>query len=211
MILIMAGAILARGQGFLNLDFESAYNLPGNPGPNGTLVSVTNALPDWIAYEGDSVLSEVYYGSNTLDYEAGPELEGGSLAFSGNFSVGLYQNSEISQTGLVPAHAESLEFEASGPDDSLLPEATGFSVTLGGQTLSYTEISEGPNYFVYGVNIPTAMDAQMEAWNFSCENPGTGQVLLDNIEFSTMSIPEPSECGLVGIAVIALGVLRRRK
>jgi hypothetical protein len=127
--------ISARGQGFLNLDFESAQNLPGNPGI-GELVSVTDALPDWTAYDGNLALSEIYYVSNSLGHAQNVELEGGSLALSGNnLSVGLYGNSSISQTGLVPDNTESLQFEARGPENDPLPGATGFAVSLGGQSL----------------------------------------------------------------------------
>ena len=55
----------ARGQGFLNLNFESAYNLPGNPG-SGVPVSVTNALPGWTAYDGPNLLANIYYVSNSF-------------------------------------------------------------------------------------------------------------------------------------------------
>src|ERR1700733_11555224 len=89
--------ISACGQGFQNLNFESAQNLPGNPG-NGVLVPETNALPGWTAYDGflpgALALSSLYYVSNTLGNVSGSvELEGGSVALSGNLSVELYLNS----------------------------------------------------------------------------------------------------------------------
>jgi hypothetical protein len=191
--------VSARGQGFLNLDFESAYNLPGNPG-NGELVSVSNALPDWTAYQGDVALSDIYYVSNSLGYAGAVTLEGGSLALSGSFSVGLYVGGSISQTGLVPDNAESLQFEAyiNGPL---------FSVTLDGQKLSYSALSEGPVYTVYGANIPAAMDGQMETLAFSSGE----DIVLDNIEFSSMSVPEPSAGALLGLGAILVGLCRWRK
>ncbi len=91
--------ISARGQDFLNLNFESAFgtgtNFPGNPG-NGVLVSVsatnafTSALPGWTAYDGTLALSDVYYVSNNAgEVSSSVELESGSLALSGNnLSVG---------------------------------------------------------------------------------------------------------------------------
>ena len=194
---------LARGQGFQNLDFESAQNLPGNPGAHGTPVSVTDALPDWMAYDGDLALSSIYYVSNTFPGGASSsvELEGGSLALSGEFSVGLYSGGSISQTGLVPDNAESLEFEAYVPGTSF------FSVYLGGQKLSYSALSGGPDYIVYGANIPAGMDGQMETLAFSS---GVNS-LLDNIEFSSVSVPEPSQFALIGLGAVMLGLGRRRK
>ena len=35
-----------------------------------------------------------------------------------------------------------------------------------------------------------------------------GQSLLDNIEFSPLSVPEPSEWALIGIGTILLGIRR---
>jgi hypothetical protein len=203
MILAMATLFIVsvRGQDFTNLDLESAYNLPGNP-VNGVFVSVTNALPGWTAYDGDAALSDIYYVSNYLGgFASAVELAGGSNALSGNnLSVELSPDGSISQTGLVPDNAESLQFEA-------LIAANGLSVKLGGQSLSYSAISEGPDYNVYGANIPTDMDGEMEALTFSIQ-PGPGDVLLDDIEFSP--IPEPSEYALIGLGAILFGFYRRK-
>ncbi|HXB59685.1 MAG TPA: PEP-CTERM sorting domain-containing protein [Candidatus Acidoferrales bacterium] len=198
----------ARGQGFLNLDFESAQNLPGNPPADGVLVATSNALPGWTAYDGPNALADVYYLSNTLaGTAASVGLDGGSLALSGNFSVELYGGS-ISQTGLVPGNAESLLFEAQGPGAGGSLGASGLEAALGGQSLSFSILSESPNYWVYGANIPADMDGQMETLAFS----SGGDVVLDNIEFSSMSVPEPSTCALIGLGALLLGVrhLRRR-
>src|SRR5580698_8757469 len=85
-------ALSMPGQGFFNLNFEAAYNLPANPPfPSGELVPAANALPDWIAYGGDTVLSSINYASNDISgVRTLVELEGGSLALSGSFSVGLF-------------------------------------------------------------------------------------------------------------------------
>jgi hypothetical protein len=200
-------AFSARGQGFLNLNFESAQNLPGNPPiPDGANVAATNALPGWTAYNGPinsgNILADINYVSNFFGgYATVVELEGGSLALSGDFSIELGPNGLISQTAVVPEDAESLEFEATTPQD-------GLNVTLGGQNLSYSLLSEGADYGVYGANIPTSLDGQIETLIFGVQD---GQTLLDNITFSTMSVPEPSECALMGLgSTIALLVLRRR-
>jgi hypothetical protein len=200
--------ISACGQGFINLNFESAYSLPGNPPrPNGESVSVTNATPGWTAYGAGEPYLDIYYVSNYFSGAATDvELEGGSLALSGEFSVGLYQNGSISQTGSVPAEAASLQFEAEDPESNpgtLVP--SDLNVTLGGQSLIYSLLSEGPDYSIYGANIPSSLDGQTEALAFACEGPGSGNVLLDNIEFSPMSVPEPGPYGLIGVGVVLYG------
>jgi len=203
--------ISARSQGFLNLNFESAYNLPENPPfPNGELVSATNALPGWTAYNGPGALSDVNYVSNEVSgFQTSVELEGGTLALSGDFSVELFLNGSIGQTGLVPADAESLQFEAEGAGANGTLGASGFSVTLGGQTVSYSLLSEGSGYDVYGANIPAGMDGQTEPLAFVCFGIGSGQVVLDNIEFSTSSVPEPAEWSMIGLGAVLFGLWRR--
>jgi hypothetical protein len=192
-------AISVRSQGFLNLDFESAYGLPGDPGFHGTPIPVTNALPGWTAYGGPA-LADIYYVSNSFPgASTAVELESGSLALNGTFSVGLYGGGSITQTGPVPENAESLQFEASS--------ALNLEVTLGGQNLSYSALSKGLGYTVYGANIPGILDGQMEELSFI----GGSDIVLDNIQFSPMSIPEPGELCLIGVGAVLFGVWRKRK
>jgi len=209
--LLFVGSGRCYSQSFLNLNFESAQSLPGNPG-NGALIAVTNALPGWTANDASLALSDVYYVSN---YSGGAsssvELEGGSLALSGNLSVGLYLEGSISQTGLVPNNAASLEFEAQGPGPGYSLGASHLSVALGGQSLPFSALSQGSDYIVYGANIPANLDGQTEALIFSCQGIGSGNVLLDNIEFSTSSVPEPGEFGLIGVGVVLFGLCRRKR
>ena len=205
--------ISARGQGFLNLNFESAQNLPGSLTNNSAYVAVTNALPDWTVYSGPAeegdVLSDIYYVNNYLSGSQSPvELEGGTLALSGNYSVELFGDCAIGQTATVPDDAASLQFEAGGVAAGGTFAASGLSVTLGADTLSCSAISEGPDYYIYGANIPSDLDGLSEALIFSCQGVGSGQVVLDNIEF--LPIPEPSECALMGVGAVALLVRRRR-
>ena len=159
MTVLMSAYVIAsaRGQGFLNLDFSLAHNLPSSPGIEGLSVSVTNALPDWNAYEGEKVLSSIYYVSNNFSsaYTL-VELEGGTLALGGNsFGVGIFSGGSLCQTAQVPGNAESLEFES--------PSGLSLTVDLGGESLSLSEISANTNYNVYGANLPAGMAGQVES------------------------------------------------
>jgi hypothetical protein len=201
--LFLLGGGRCYSQSFLNLNFEAANNLPPNL-EDGELVPTPNALPYWVAFDATTPLLYISYVTNFLNTVSGPvELDGGSLALSGNYSAGLYDGGSISQTGTVPAGTEALEFEASSP--------LSLEVTLGGQALSYSALTASPGYTIYGANIPTDMDGQVEELSFLCQGGGSGQVVLDNIEFSPMSVPEPSESALIGLGTILLRFCRRRK
>lgn len=196
-------SVSVRGQGFLNLDFESAQTGTNNPGLHSVLVSVTNALPSWAAYNGNMALSKIYYATSYLDLLGTVGLVGSNTALSGNFSVWLGDTASISQTGLVPADAESLRFWTDG---SLL--GAGLEVSLGGQSLSYSALSQNANYWVYGANIPSGMAGQMESLTFLTQGAGSGYFRLDNIAFV---VPEPSEPTLLGLAAILFALRRRRQ
>jgi hypothetical protein len=53
------------------------------------------------------------------------------------------------------------------------------------------------------------MEGETEALTFSCQGVGSGDVLLDDIEF--ISVPEPSEYALMGLGAILFGLSLHRK
>jgi len=191
--------ISARGQGFLNLNFESAYNLTNNPANDGVLVSVTNALPSWTAYDGDNALADIYYVTNFLNiFHGSVDLVGGSPALSGNFSVGLSSDSSLSQTAQVPSNAESLEFETIS--------AAGLELYLDGQIISIKEISADNGYNTYGANLPAGTAGQVETLTFFEDG---SQTVLDDIVF--LPTPEPGEGALLGLGTLVWGVYWRTR
>jgi hypothetical protein len=201
MTVLMSACVIAsaRGQGFLNLDFSLAHNLPSSPGIDGLSVSVTNALPDWNAYEGEKVLSSIYYVSNNFSsaYTL-VELEGGTLALGGNsFGVGIFSGGSLSQTAQVPNNAESLEFETIS--------AAGLELYLDGQIISIKEISADNGYNTYGANLPAGTAGQVETLTFFEDG---SQTVLDDIVF--LPTPEPGEGALLGLGALVWGVYWRR-
>jgi len=130
---------------------------------------------------------------------------------AGNYSV-LLQGGEtasaatISQTGLVPASAESLTFLAVG--DAPYPYEPDLQVLLGGQDLTFSAISNELNYTLYGANISTFAD-QMETLSFSAPEATSGynNWEIDNIQFSSSPVPEP---GTLALAILGgLFIVRR--
>lgn len=118
-------------------------------------------------------------------------------------------SSTISQTGLVPTGTKSLSIDA-------YVSGAPFIVTLGGQTISMIPLQVFPTYTEYGGNIPSAFAGQAETLNFT-EPPATGlqpqpsMFELDNIMFSTSSVPEPGTCALLLCGAVAFGIKRWRK
>lgn len=198
-IVIITGSSLGQGA-FQNLDFEAATNVPAP----GYSLAVTNALPYWVAFSGTNPLSTIPCNDSTSIPAVG--LVGTTnktgIPF-GHFVVSLHDFGSISQTGLVPTNAESLLF------DVIFGPPTPFAVSLDGQNLSYMAISnaldsDGQSYTIYGAEI-SAFAGQVEILTFSAVDGGT----LDNIQFSPISIPEPSTISLICLGSGVLFCVRR--
>jgi hypothetical protein len=204
----VALAASLRGQTFLNLDFESAQVIFASTNGPHVYIASTNALPGWSAFSGTNQLSLVQYNYNGAVINP-PIALAGSNAFyvvNGNFSVyftGESGRGSINQTAVVPSGAESLLFDATS--SSLL-------VSLGGQNLSYTAISNALNssgigYTVYAADI-SAFAGQIETLTFSSLPNSYG--ILDDIKFSTLPIPEPTAVSLICLGSGVLIYLRRK-
>lgn len=192
---------VAQAQNFANLNFESAKVVIIGTNALSPYMAASNALAGWSAYDGPSPLSRISYnpnpaGGSTLVFLVGSNRE----VLSGNFSVGLGANASISQTGIIPDDAESLLFEA-----FFIGGSSTMSVSLDGQNLAYSIISSSPNYDLYGANI-SAFAGQDETLTFSATE---GAEILDDIQFSTMTIPEPGELALLASGALVFCMPRR--
>jgi hypothetical protein len=203
---VIAGSALGQGA-FQNLDFESAQVIPVSTNANGSVnIATANALPGWSAFAGANQLSLIPYNSQAEAAWPVVGLYGSNVTvIGGNFEVMLTSGGSISQTGLVPANAESLLFGAA------FIASPPFVVSLDGQNLSYEVISnalnsQGYSYTIYGADI-SAFVGQVETLAFSA--PGYG--ILDNIQFSPITIPEPSAISLICLGSGVLFYVRRRR
>ncbi len=194
---LSATAICVRAQGtFQNLDFESArivFNYP----PFNNNIDETNALPGWLAFAGTNQLTSIPYGPGGISTPVRlySQTNGGSI--SGFFSV-QFGGGTISQTGLVPADAQSLVFKVHAPVSG--PVSV---VSLNGQILPYAAISTAPNYILYGTDI-SSFAGQVGTLSF------TAMDRLDDIQFSPSAIPEPSAASLFALSALFFAARRFR-
>jgi hypothetical protein len=213
-----------KTQGFINLNFESASLVP----TGGFYVQFAPAFPGWTGTAGGVSLSNALYnvvyldtaGISIIDHNwtnqfngiPGGLIQGRYTAIlqSGIVSLNTPGDTTLSQTGQVPVGTQSLLFEAYEFFDS-----TGaFGVTLGGQNLSLTVISNALNYTLYGADVSAwaGQTAQL-AFTVFGENPHQNDeyLYLDAIQFSTQSIPEPGEFALAALGILLLGNRRWRQ
>lgn len=196
------------GQGFVNLNFEQAIIKPDPSSPYYPYaVYASNAIPGWTATGGNLGPNEILYNDLSLGAPC-ISLSGTNPApLNGAYSVGLYGGAffpgnvgvSISQTGMVPVFAQSIQFDAqisSAPGSILL-------VSLGGQNIPFSAISTGSNYTVYGGDI-SAFAGQVEPLVFTAPQGNNNFSEIDDIQFSASPIPEPSVLSLFGLCTLLL-------
>ena len=195
----------ACGQEFQDLDFESASLSPIPPGQFGGEVSITNALPGWTGFLGTFQVSQVLQNNFTLGLASidilGPVWSYGGI-IEGQYTLilqpggnGMYQSASVSQTGLVPADARSLQFKGS--------LNSSCSVTLGGRDLSLIPLGASANYTLYGADI-SSFAGQVQTLAITALAAPNTTDYFDSITFSYSAIPEPSALSLFAICVLGL-------
>jgi|ERR1043166_4398994 hypothetical protein len=204
---------------FQNLDFEGAFLVP-IPGDVYGRVQFAPAFPGWTGFVGGVQQNAAQYNNAFLDSSGISVIDHGSsfppsiLVIEGNFTavlqagfaLGTFQPTDttLAQTGLIPPGTQTLLFRAYV--SSLDPR--NFGVTLGGQTLSLTSLSNAPNYTLYGADISALAGQTAElAFTVFAQNPhmNNRDLFLDSIQFSNQPIPEPGILGLFALAASLLG------
>jgi hypothetical protein len=198
-------------QAFINLNFEDAAIVVD---PSSSLyphsVYASDALPGWTFTGNFQGQNDIFYdivsrGSPSVSIL---DANGFPPALDGAFSVDLYGGGlpsagvSLSQTGLVPASTVSIVFIAQGTP---LPAGGPLLVSLGGQNISYSAISTGPNYTTYGGNITAALAGQTEQLTFTVPFGGNNYWEIDDIQFSPSSVPEPSAISLFTLVSLIFG------
>jgi hypothetical protein len=181
------------GQAFTNLDFESASVVP-MPGQYQGQVEIGPALPGWAVF---TQVPYVLYDNMFLDsagisiYDQGAfqghytvVLEGG---FSLNFPSGGRLPVALTQTGTIPAWANTLLFDAWLMDSA----EPNFTVSLG----PFYPVAVFTNYTVFAVDV-SGVAGQTVTLGFTVEPrsaPGLAIniVHLDDIRFSSSPLSAP--------------------
>ncbi len=225
-VIIKAGLSQAQGT-FQNLDFESAQVVFNNP-PNDATIATTNALPGWTAFapylEPGGItrtqqLSSIHYGpfgtspTNFPPVALMPAYGGLStrVSIDGSYDV-LLSSGFISQTGLVPADAQTLLFKVHSwnyPGASVLASLDGQGLSAA-PLLTVPNTSQSIGYTLYGADISSFAGHSADL-NFSGTGGGEA-ALLDDIEFSSEPIPEPSAISLIcfGSGILFYASKRKR-
>jgi hypothetical protein len=213
-VLVAAIGLSANGQGFINLDFESAVVQPLTSS-NLCLWSV--AAPGWGRSDSSSV---IYYQQGHLGVDQifllmdstspvwapGTQLAGQySLALASGYLLNdpssAWVDAYISQSGDVPSSAQSLRLLATGP----------FEVFLGGVEIPM--FSLGGNSYGGHVSGFAGTTAELKIVNTASVGDVHHYSIVDNVSFSPEAVPEPSTVALfvLGASLLAWRLQRLRK
>ena len=210
-LLLVAGH--GQAAAFTNLNFESASIVPVASSWQCS-VDVAAALPGWSVFWQTRKAPFVSYDGMWLDSSGVSILDTNApcgnpyqiylrRAFQGNFTVALQggfsltnyperQSASVAQTGLIPACADTLRFDAS------LEQISGtnapFSVSVGGENLPFHVLVTHSSYNEYGADVSRfagqtkeiRFTAYPKLWSLPIND-----VYLDDIRFTGPPTPVP--------------------
>ena len=201
----------AQGQGFLNLDFESATIAPTPPGGSTFPADPAQALPGWTVGGANTVVSynDLSLGAPAVDL-MGPNFPNGAgyTPLQGSYSVLLQYFGidggppTLSQTATIPSGTQSISFLVSSGQN--VADSTATVVTLNGVNIPLVAIAG--DRVAGNVSAFAGNSAQL---TFSTINSDVS-IYFDDIQFSPSAVPEPSVLGLFALGGLLL-VWRRWK
>jgi hypothetical protein len=210
-LVIISLSLLQRGfgQGFVNLDFEDATITPTPVGGFTYPADPTEAFPGWIVPPNSSSVYPTVVGYNSISLGApavslmGPNFPNSADYFplQGSYSVllqyyGISGPPSLSQTGLVPANAQSISFLVPSGQNGIYSTTT--VVTLNGVNIPLMPIAGGR----VGGNV-SAFAGNLAQLTFSTIN-SNDSIYFDDIQFSSSPVPEPSTLSLFGVCILFL-------
>ncbi len=202
LFLLVTSSVFAQGT-FQNLDFEAATLVPISGDPYNR-VEFGLAFPGWTGFttvmESRALYNGFFLDSSGIGivdhgWPRGPIQGNFSVLMMAGLSLSLPSvpvDTILSQTGLLPADAQSLLFKEFNSGPSFFRP---FRVSLGGQILPLVQLSITTNYVLYGADVHDFAGQTAEiAFTTITTRPHTANnyVVLDSIEFSAVPIPEAS-------------------
>jgi hypothetical protein len=207
--LVLGMAVAGFAQSFQNMGFEAATLVPLENSSMGEVQAVP-AFPGWTAYRGASVAPFVLYDNMTLDgvnvsivdTNKPYGLQILDRAFQGKFTALLQagfgalgppnrDSAAVAQTGLIPASAKTLLFDA----NVVSTRADQFTVSLAGQNLPFFALASFTNYVLFGVDISGFAGQTQEIRFTAYPNPPPGyamnMVYLDDVRLSSAAPGAP--------------------
>ena len=198
------------GQGFVNMDFETASVTATPPGQGGGVVDPALAFPGW-SVGGSGTF--VFYNGLSVGAPAvsliGPDFPNGTgfTPLQGSYSVLFaYFNiagpaPTLSQTGMIPADANSISFLVGA-------NWTDAAVSIDGIPIPLVSVTGGR---VAGDVSAFAGSVALLTFSTATGSPNAPDLLyFDDVQFSPSSVPEPSVLSIFisGTFVICYRVTR---
>lgn len=227
-LLLVWGMTPAVAGSFVNLNFESSLPSSPVPGDPWERHPISRVMIGWSGYNGDQPETAVSINNIFLD-SAGISLfttrVSGPLDFSSEILQGTQSAflqagvqpgfgpivpTSLAQTGTVPVGVQSLQFEA------ILGNAP-FTVSLNGVAspvweLALNDRGAAPASKTFGVDVSPYAGKEVDL-RFTVLPGDTqhGTLVLDRLQFSASSVPEPATWTLLGTGAIALGLRLRKR
>jgi hypothetical protein len=224
---------VAFGQGFQNLDFEMATV---SPAPSGYTplnarppISAADALPYWTVRLDETVSTAIWGAPDALDETSVALVSGGTYPnytpLQGAFSVqlyayadvpaGYYHNASLSQTGLIPTGTRSIQFLVLSPPVAGIYPANP-AVMINGIPISIFSLSTSGGVITMAGDVSAFAGTTATLSILSAGVSGSPYLnenifALDNIQFSTTAVPEPSTFALTAPGGLLLGFRRWKK
>jgi len=211
-ILLLVGNQPGFAQGFVNLDFEDA-TIPSTPVGGSTFpADPMLAFPGWTVLPNSSSVYPTVTSYNSLSLGApavdlmGPNFPNavGYIPLQGSYSVllqyfGISGPPSLSQTGIIPSGTQSINFLVGDSRSDAV-------VTLNGMNIPLIQVSGGR----LAGDISAFADTVAQLTFSTTSNTGyAGNWLyFDDVQFSTSSVPEPSEFALTALGALLLGFRR---
>lgn len=211
-----------HAQGFANLNFESTVIVHDPSGGYTGSSFASQAIPGWTAYISGVPQTDIIYNDVPLS-APWVTLQGtnnilGLPAIQGKYFVMLWgefnpnppgnpafetNSAAIGQTAQIPLSALSLTFWGA---------MGGMQVTFNGQPIDFLVTGGTANYNIYAADI-SAYAGQTGQLLFTDPYYGNtfgGPSSIDNLQFSSTAVPEPSALALGALGALLLGIRRWR-